>query len=63
MLRFRGRLIKGYSDTHARAQSKFHRVLSALDLLKGREDPADWIRRVREAALNTRGGDMLDGAR
>ncbi|RWQ36787.1 MAG: indolepyruvate oxidoreductase subunit beta family protein [Mesorhizobium sp.] len=56
------RLIKGYSDTHVRAQSKFDRVLSALDLLKGRADAADWIRRLREAALKDEKGDMLDGA-
>ncbi|ANT49744.1 indolepyruvate oxidoreductase subunit beta family protein [Mesorhizobium amorphae] len=56
------RLIKGYSDTHARAQSKFDRVLSALDLVKGRPDAADWIRRLREAALKDEKGDMLDGA-
>ena len=56
------RLIKGYSDTHVRAQSKFDRVLSALDLLKGREDAADWIRRLREMALKDEKGDMLDGA-
>jgi indolepyruvate ferredoxin oxidoreductase beta subunit len=55
------RLIKGYSDTHARAQSKFDRVLSALAMLKGREDAADWIRRLREAALKDEKGDMLDG--
>ncbi|WP_287391409.1 indolepyruvate oxidoreductase subunit beta family protein, partial [Mesorhizobium sp.] len=56
------RLIKGYSDTHARAQSKFDGVLSALDLLKGRADAADWIRRLREAALKDEKGEMLDGA-
>ncbi|TPL75751.1 indolepyruvate oxidoreductase subunit beta family protein [Mesorhizobium sp. B2-3-15] len=56
------RLIKGYSDTHVRAHSKFDRVLSALDLLEGRDDAADWIRRLREAALKDEKGDMLDGA-
>jgi len=56
------RLIKGYSDTHARAQSKFDRVLSALAMLKGRDDAADWLRRLREAALKDEKGDMLDGA-
>ncbi|WP_421914666.1 indolepyruvate oxidoreductase subunit beta family protein [Mesorhizobium sp.] len=56
------RLIKGYSDTHVRAQSKFDRVLSALDLLKGRPDAADWIRRLREMALKDEKGDLLDGA-
>ena len=56
------RLIKGYSDTHVRAQSKFDRVLSALPMLKGRADAADWLRRLREAALKDEKGDMLDGA-
>jgi indolepyruvate ferredoxin oxidoreductase beta subunit len=56
------RLIKGYSDTHARAQSKFDRVLSGLELLRGRPDAADWLRRLREAALKDEKGDMLDGA-
>jgi indolepyruvate ferredoxin oxidoreductase beta subunit len=56
------RLIKGYSDTHIRAQSKFDRVLSALGLVKGRTDAADWIRRLREMALKDEKGDMLDGA-
>lgn len=56
------RLIKGYSDTHARAQSKFDRVLSGLELVQGRSDAADWIRRLREAALKDEKGDMLDGA-
>jgi indolepyruvate ferredoxin oxidoreductase beta subunit len=56
------RLIKGYSDTHARAQSKFDRVLSGLELLKGRDDAAQWLKRLREAALKDEKGDMLDGA-
>ncbi|WP_274627246.1 indolepyruvate oxidoreductase subunit beta family protein [Arvimicrobium flavum] len=56
------RLIKGYSDTHLRAQSKFDRVLSALPMLRGRPDAADWLRRLREAALKDEKGDMLDGA-
>jgi indolepyruvate ferredoxin oxidoreductase, beta subunit len=56
------RLIKGYSDTHARGLSKFARVMSALDILKGREDSADWMRRLRVAALDDVKGDKLDGA-
>ncbi len=56
------RLIKGYSDTHVRAQSKFDRVLSGLPLLEGRADAADWLRRLREAALKDEKGTMLDGA-
>lgn len=56
------RLIKGYSDTHARGHSKFDQVLGALPALEGREDAADWIRRLREAALQDEEGKALDGA-
>ncbi|WP_173931917.1 indolepyruvate oxidoreductase subunit beta family protein [Chelativorans sp. Marseille-P2723] len=56
------RLIKGYSDTHARGNSKFDRVLGCLPLLEGRNDAADWIRRLREAALADADGVALDGA-
>lgn len=56
------RLIKGYSDTHARGLSKFDRVLSALPMLEGRDDAADWLRRLREAALKDEAGTALDGA-
>jgi indolepyruvate ferredoxin oxidoreductase, beta subunit len=55
------RLIKGYSDTHARGQTKFDRVLSALPLLEQRKDGADWLRRLREAALLDEAGTALDG--
>jgi len=56
------RLIKGYSDTHARGLGKFDRVTGALALLAGRDDAADWIRRLRDAALADEDGTMLDGA-
>jgi indolepyruvate ferredoxin oxidoreductase, beta subunit len=56
------RLIKGYSDTHARGQSKFDRVTDGIALVAGREDAADWARRLREAALMDEEGKALDGA-
>ncbi|GAB5375406.1 MAG: indolepyruvate oxidoreductase subunit beta family protein [Acuticoccus sp.] len=56
------RLIKGYSDTHARGEAKFDKVLSALPLLEGRADGADWLRRLRDAALLDEKGTALDGA-
>jgi indolepyruvate ferredoxin oxidoreductase beta subunit len=56
------RLVKGYSDTHARGHSKFSKVLGALDTLKTRKDAADWVRRLREAALQDEDGTALDGA-
>jgi indolepyruvate ferredoxin oxidoreductase beta subunit len=56
------RLIKGYSDTRARAESKYGKVLSALPLVENRADGPDWIRRLREAALLDEDGKALDGA-
>ena len=56
------RLIKGYSDTHARGQSKFDRVLAGIAGVAGRPDAADWARRLREAALLDEDGKALDGA-
>ena len=56
------RLVKGYSDTHARGLSKFERVLGGIALVAGRPDAADWARRLREAALKDEEGKALDGA-
>ena len=57
-----GRLIKGYSDTHARGLSKFGRVLGMVDRLVGRPDAADCTRHLREAALLDEGGEALGEA-
>lgn len=56
------RLVKGYSDTHARGLSKFDKVIAAIALLRDRDDAADWVRRLREAALKDEEGRALDGA-
>jgi indolepyruvate ferredoxin oxidoreductase beta subunit len=56
------RLIKGYSDTHARGTAKYDKVMAALPLLENRPDGAHWVRRLREAALLDEGGVQLDGA-
>ena len=56
------RLVKGYSDTHARGRSKFDRVIGAVPLLAHRDDGALWLRRLREAALLDENGSALDGA-
>jgi indolepyruvate ferredoxin oxidoreductase beta subunit len=55
------RLVKGYSDTHARGLSKFDRVLSAVPHLAGREDAGDWMKRLVTAALKDEEGHALDG--
>lgn len=56
------RLVKGYSDTHARGQSKFDKLMGAVPVLAGRADAADWLRRLRDAALADEDATMLDGA-
>jgi indolepyruvate ferredoxin oxidoreductase beta subunit len=56
------RLIKGYSDTHARGLSKFDKVNRGAMLVLGRADAAAWVRRLREAALLDEEGKALDGA-
>ena len=56
------RLVKGYSGTHARGESKFDRVIAAVPLLASRADGADWMRRLRDAALLDENGIALDGA-
>ena len=56
------RLIKGYSDTHARGKSKFDLVLEGASMVADRDDGAQWVRRLREAALQDEEGDALSGA-
>ncbi len=56
------RLVKGYADTHARGGAKFDQVLAAARRLAGRPDAADWVRRLRQAALADEEGTALAGA-
>jgi indolepyruvate ferredoxin oxidoreductase beta subunit len=56
------RLIKGYSDTHQRSQSKFDLVLSTLPLLGDRPDAAEQLSKLREAALSEEGMNALQSA-
>ena len=56
------RLVKGYSDTHARGASKFDRVIAVAPRLAGRTDAAQWLRRLCKAALADEEGKALDGA-
>jgi indolepyruvate ferredoxin oxidoreductase, beta subunit len=56
------RLIKGYSDTFSRGQSKYDRLIAAVPMLCDRPDGGLWMRRLRQAALADEKGDALDGA-
>lgn len=53
------RLVKGYSDTHARGSSKFDRLMRAAPLLKGRPDAAADLATLRTAALADPQGQQL----
>jgi indolepyruvate ferredoxin oxidoreductase beta subunit len=55
------RLVKGYSDTHARGLSKFNRVIAAVPTVLAREDGAVWLDRLKRAALADEQGAALDG--
>jgi indolepyruvate ferredoxin oxidoreductase beta subunit len=55
------RLVKGYSDTHARGMSKFDRVIAKAPQLAAREDGAQWMARLISAALMDESGEALDG--
>jgi indolepyruvate ferredoxin oxidoreductase beta subunit len=56
------RLVKGYSDTHERGQSKFDKIMTGAAKVEGRADAAEWVRRLREAALKDEDGIALIGA-
>ena len=56
------RLIKGYSDTHARGAGRFDRLLRAATLLAGREGAGNSLATLREAALRDAEGHALDKA-
>jgi indolepyruvate ferredoxin oxidoreductase beta subunit len=53
------RLVKGYSDTHDAGQSRFSRLMAIAKRLDGRLDAADWMRRLRQAALADADGKAL----
>lgn len=53
------RLIKGYSDTHARGMRNFKTIMSAIARLPA-VDAASKVRELREAALADEGGAALE---
>jgi len=56
------RLVKGYSDTHDLGAGKFSQVMAMARRLEGRADAADWVRRLRQAALADAEGKALGDA-
>jgi indolepyruvate ferredoxin oxidoreductase beta subunit len=56
------RLVKGYSDTHARGAGRFDRLLQAATALAGREDAGPAMAALRDAALRDAEGQALEQA-
>ncbi len=54
------RLVKGYSDTHARGSSRFDRLMQAARLLRGKPQAAQTLAALREAALKDAQGRALE---
>ena len=54
------RLVKGYSDTHDAGEGRFSRLMAMAKRLEGRPDAADWMRRLRQAAVADAEGKALD---
>ncbi len=54
------RLVKGYSDTHDAGEGRFSRLMVMAKRLEGRPDAADWMRRLRQAAVADAEGKALD---
>lgn len=54
------RLVKGYSDTHDRGEGRFSRLMAMAARLESRADAAEWVRRLRQAALADAEGRALD---
>jgi indolepyruvate ferredoxin oxidoreductase beta subunit len=54
------RLVKGYSDTHARGVRNFEALARAAAGLRGQPDAAARLRRLRDAALADETGVKLD---
>lgn len=56
------RLVKGYSDTHERGTRSFERLMAALPAIRGKSDPAGYLRVLCDAALADDTGAALDQA-
>jgi len=54
------RVRKGYGDTHIRGCKSFDAMMSTISSLRGRDDGADCLKRLREAALADESGEKLD---
>lgn len=56
------RLVKGYGDTHALGSRNFESLMKVIPELGKRDNAADILKRLREAALSDDTGKTLDSA-
>ncbi len=54
------RLVKGYGETHERGFGNYQRLLAVLDDIAAREQPAELLRALRDAALADEFGEQLN---
>jgi indolepyruvate ferredoxin oxidoreductase beta subunit len=52
-------LLKGYGETHIRGTRSFETVMKAIPRLRRTENPATWLKKLREAALADENGEKL----
>lgn len=53
------RLLKGYGDTHERGLASYNRIMSEIDEIARRPNPASTVSGLREAALQDEQGEAL----
>ena len=53
------RVVKGYGDTHARGRKNFDALMAAVRKLRGQQDAAGRLKKLREAALADDTGEKL----
>jgi indolepyruvate ferredoxin oxidoreductase beta subunit len=52
-------LLKGYGETHIRGTRGFETAMDAIPRLRRTENPAAWLKKLREAALADENGEKL----
>jgi indolepyruvate ferredoxin oxidoreductase beta subunit len=53
------RLVKGYGETHIRGMKKFDSLMASIPRMRRTDNPAAWMKKLREAGLADEGGEKL----
>ncbi|OED36740.1 indolepyruvate oxidoreductase subunit B [Chromatiales bacterium (ex Bugula neritina AB1)] len=54
------RLVKGYSDTHARGHSKYQMIIDSLDTIEQQANAVACLSHLRETAVKDESGELLE---